>query len=66
MPAPVGTRNGNYAIPDAVVVTIRDLRESRGWTVPQIARETHTRPETVRSIIYYRRRIYVPQPQPKP
>ena len=63
MPAHIGPANPNYTVPDAVVVTIRDLRERRGLSLPEIARETGCAFEFVRSIVYYRRRIYVPQPQ---
>lgn len=58
MGAPSGERNGHCRIPDAVVVTMRDLYEHGNLTVPEIARRTGASVAAVRHIIYYRRRLF--------
>lgn len=57
----IGEGHVNCTIPDEVVTLIRDLREVHHLTIPEIARKTSVRVETVRLLVYYRRRAQVPR-----
>lgn len=57
----IGAGHHNSTIPDEVVTLIRDLREEHKLTLPEIARRTAVKLETVRLIVYYRRRAQVPR-----
>lgn len=55
----IGDGHHRCTIPDAVVVRIRDLREYEHVTIPEIARRLGVAAETVRAIVYYRRRAQI-------
>lgn len=54
----VGEKHHRAKVPDAVVVTLRDLHEREveplGWR--RLAHLFEINPETIKAIIYYRRR----------
>lgn len=56
----IGEAHHNSTIPDDVVKLIRDLRELHHVELPEIARKTGVKLETVRLLVYYRRRAQLP------
>jgi transcription initiation factor IIE alpha subunit len=56
----IGEKHHNSTIPDAVVVQMRDLYEHEDVTPTEIARRLGCKLDTVKAVVYYKRRAQVP------